>query len=174
MSRQSIVLTGFMATGKSSVGRALADTLGYRWVDTDAMIEERHGPIPEIFRNNGEEAFREIEARVATELAGVAGLVVSTGGKLMLDPVNAASLGQSARVFCLTAQPDEIMQRVTDQDGLDRPLLAGAHPAERIAELLAERAEAYARFEQIPTDGRTVEEIVDDIVERLGDGGQAL
>ncbi len=167
MSKESVVLTGFMATGKSTVGRLLADALGYRWVDTDAVIEERHGPITEIFRVNGEETFRSIEHRIAEEFAGETGVVISTGGRMMLDPANASLLSRSSRVFCLTAEPVEILRRVEDQDGPERPLLAGNSPAERVSELLAERAEAYAQFEQIPTDGRSFEEIVADIVERL-------
>ncbi len=167
MSRESVVLTGFMATGKSTVGRLLAEALGYRWVDTDAIIEERYGSIVEIFRVNGEEAFRDIESQVATELAGRTGLVISTGGRMMLDPENAALLGRSSRVFCLAARPGEILRRVESQEGPERPLLAGPSPVDRIADLLAERSEAYARFEQVPTDGRTFAEIVADIVGRL-------
>ena len=76
--RDNIVLTGFMATGKTTVGRLLADALDCEWVDTDALIEERYGPITEIFRTNGEKAFRELERDVAADLAGRRGLVIST------------------------------------------------------------------------------------------------
>ena len=167
MTRKSVVLTGFMATGKSAVGRLLADALDYEWVDTDALIEERHGPIYEIFRTDGEEAFRAMEHQIATELAGHQGLVVSTGGRMMLDPEIAVILGSGARVFCLTAEPDEVVRRVADQDGAERPLLSGDSPAARVAELLAERAAAYRVFEQVPTDDVTVDEVVQDIIRRL-------
>ncbi len=156
-----------MATGKSTVGRMLAASLGYRWVDTDSLIETEHGPIIEIFANDGEEAFRELERDVAAQLAGEAGLVISTGGRLMLDPANAAALGRSGRVFCLTAQPDEILRRIQQQSGRERPLLSGASAVDRIIELLIERAEAYAQFEQVLTDGRTFDEIVADLLSRL-------
>jgi shikimate kinase len=161
-----VVLTGFMATGKSVVGRLLAAALSYDWVDTDALIEDRHGPIHEIFRNNGEEAFRQMERRLADDLKNRKDLVVSTGGRMMLDPEIAESLGAAARIFCLTAEPAELQRRVVDEDGPERPLL-GSSPAARIAELLAERAEGYAAFEQVPTDGITVEEVVQEIVARL-------
>ncbi len=167
MAAANIVLTGFMATGKSTVGRLLAARLGYEWVDTDALIEAEHGPIAEIFRSDGEEAFRDLERVAAADLADRDGLVVSTGGRMMLDPENAATLGASSHVFCLTAEPSEILRRVEAQQGIDRPLLDTASPAERIAELLDERAAAYARYEAVPTDGRSFDQIVSDIIERI-------
>ena len=109
--RQNIVLTGFMATGKTTVGRLLADELDYQWVDTDSVIERRHGPIAEIFSNEGEEAFREMERDLAAELAEQEGLVISTGGGMMLDSATSAAFSE-ARVFCLTARPDEIARRI--------------------------------------------------------------
>ena len=77
---RNLVLTGFMGTGKTTVGRILADRLGYGFVDTDEVIESRAGPIPEIFDRDGEEAFREMERSVARELSGRTGLVIATGG----------------------------------------------------------------------------------------------
>jgi len=156
----NVVLTGFMGTGKSTVGRVLAIQLGYDWVDTDTVIESRHGPITEIFAANGEEAFREMERSLARELATEGGLVISTGGRMMLDPSIADLLGANGRVFCLVAGVDEVVRRVAEPDDPDRPLLAGGHPADQIAALLAEREEGYRRFEQVVTDGRTVEEVV--------------
>ncbi len=66
---RNIVLTGFMGTGKTTVGRLLAEQLGYEFVDTDVVIEERHGRIADLFRSIGEEAFRNIERELAAELA---------------------------------------------------------------------------------------------------------
>jgi shikimate kinase len=159
-----------MGTGKSTVGRVLATRLGYDWVDTDSVIESRHGPIAEIFAANGEEAFREMERSLAGELAAQRGLVISTGGRMMLDPDISDLLGEDARVFCLAAQVDEIVRRVTKRDESGRPLLAGGHPADRIAALLVERESGYRRFDQVATDGRTVEEVVVDLLRRLGEG----
>jgi shikimate kinase len=164
----NVVLTGFMGTGKTTVGRLLAAHLGYEFVDTDTVIVGRHGPIPAIFAEHGEDEFRRIEREVATVLAGRSGLVVSTGGRMLLDPANAEALGATGRVFCLTASVDTIVGRVApDGDAAGRPLLAGGAVRGRITELLAERAAGYAAFEQVVTDGRTPDEIVDDIVERL-------
>ena len=170
MSRSNVVLTGFMATGKSTVGRMLADALGYEWVDTDAAIEAEHGPIVKIFMANGEEAFRQMERDLATELASRQGVVISTGGGMMLDPAAATRLGASGRVFCLTAAPGEILARVEAQDGPSRPLLGGGAPGDRIEDLLSQRVEAYSQFEQVTTDARTFDEIVADLITRLSAG----
>ena len=165
--RINVVLTGFMGTGKSSVGRLGAAELGYEWVDTDSIFEARHGPIFEIFSSNGEEAFRRIERSLAAELAAGDGCVISTGGRMMLDEDTAALLGASARVFCLTASVGEILRRVVDQPEPVRPLLAGKSPARRVAEVMVERDLAYGRFEQVATDGRSVAEVAADIVARV-------
>jgi shikimate kinase len=163
-SPRNIVLTGFMGTGKTTVGRLLAQRLGYELVDTDAVIEERHGPIPEIFAEHGEAAFRQIERGLARELTSGERRVISTGGRMMLDPETAEVLGAGAHVFCLVASPETIARRVLVSGAPARPLLAGDDPHGRIAELLAERAAAYARFRQVDTDGRTAAEVADEIV----------
>lgn len=161
--RRNIVLTGFMGTGKTTVGRALAERLGAEFVDTDAVIEARHGPIPVIFVEHGEARFRELERDVATELARRSGLVISTGGRMMIDDVNAEVLGATGTVVCLTATVDTILDRVSD--GIEnRPMLADGNARDRIATLLAERTPAYARFTQIATDGRDVDDLVDQVL----------
>ena len=166
--RPNVVLTGFMGTGKTTVGRLLAHRLQYEFVDTDVLIEARGETIAEIFRSRGEDAFREIEHALAADLAARRGLVVSTGGRMMLDPRNDASLGRSGRVFCLVASPDAILARVhRDDPRRERPLLSVGDPRARIVELLAERAAGYARFEQVETDGREPGAVVDDIEARL-------
>ena len=150
---RNIVLTGFMGTGKTTVGRLLAEQLGYEFVDTDVVIEERHGKIADVFRTVGEEAFRRIERELAAELADRVRLVISTGGRMMLDPQNVANLSRNGRVFCLVATPDEIFDRVTnDPSPIERPLLSVPDPRQRIVELLAERSPDYRRFAQLTTD----------------------
>jgi len=161
----NVVLTGFMGTGKTTVGRLLADLLGYEFVDTDELIVELYGPIEAIFRERGEDAFRAIERDVAAELAERDRVVISTGGRMMLDPANAATLGARARVFCLTASPETIAARVLD--GPARPLLAGPSPIARIRQLLAEREAGYAQFEQVPTDSLTAADIAHLLLARL-------
>lgn len=164
----NVVLTGFMGTGKTTVGRLLAERLGFEFVDTDQLIEQRHGPIPAIFREHGEGEFRRLERAVADELAGRSGLVISTGGRLLLDAANAARLGASCHVFCLTASIDTILDRVgADGAAAERPMLAGPDVRRRVTELLAERAPAYARFEQVDTGTISPAAVVDQIVTRL-------
>lgn len=116
MATRNVVLTGFMGTGKTTIGRLLASRLGFEFVDTDAVIVERHGSIPAIFAERGEGAFRRMERDVADELAGRRGLVVATGGRMLVDAVNAERLGGTGDVFCLVASVDTILERV-DADG---------------------------------------------------------
>jgi shikimate kinase len=162
---RNVVITGFMGTGKTTVGRLVAESLGYAFVDTDELIAERHGPIPEIFAARGEPAFRALERAVAGELAERSGLVVATGGGMLLDPDVAAVLAATGRVVCLVASPDEVLARVVaDASGPVRPLLAAPDPRARVVELLAEREVAYRRFPQVVTDGRPPSEIAADVV----------
>lgn len=163
MSNKNIILTGFMGSGKSAVGKALADRLGYRFVDTDRLIEARAGrTVAEIFEREGEESFRAWEANVARALAEERATVIATGGRLMLDSKNAQMLGSNGQVFCLTANPDEIVKRLQMEDA-KRPLLAVPNPDARIMELLAKRAEGYARFPQIRTDNKSIEQVATEI-----------
>ncbi len=163
---RSVVLTGFMATGKSTIGRQLAARLRYGFVDTDRLIEERFGPIPEIFRTQGEERFRAIERELASELAALPALVVATGGGMLVDSAVAdVFIGTGSLVVSLVADVDTIYQRVGgERAGERRPMLAVADPRQRIAELVAERESAYARFPQVRTDTNSSARIVDEIV----------
>ena len=175
MNSQNIILTGFMGCGKTTVGRILASRLGYRFVDTDRLIEERCAmTVEQVFASRGEAAFRLLEREVAEELGGLGGLVVATGGKLMLDAGNAKALGNSGHVFCLTASPEDILRRVGGDAGAVRPLLQGDDPRGRIRQLLEERREGYRQFPQVASGGGSPEEVAEEIL-RLVDmaqGGQ--
>jgi len=161
MQKRSVVLTGFMGTGKSTVGRLLAAQLDYRFVDTDALIMVQNGrSVSTIFQEEGEAAFRAMETAVSLQLSQEVGLVIATGGRLMLDPANATLLS-NAHIFCLTASVETILSRV-DDDG-KRPLLNVADPAQRIRHLLAEREAGYGRFPQIKTDHKTAAQISKEI-----------
>ncbi|MBW2483039.1 MAG: shikimate kinase [Deltaproteobacteria bacterium] len=165
MSKPNIILTGFMATGKTTVGKRLAAQLGYAFVDTDELIAERSGqPIAEIFREKGEAAFRRMESEIAQELGEKEGLVVSTGGGLMLNPVNAAALGRRGRVFCLVATPEEILDRISKDEHVKRPLLEAPDPMLRIVELMRQREVGYGRFRQMVTSGKTLDEITQELI----------
>ena len=170
MSDDNILLTGFMGTGKTTTGRALARRLGREFVDTDELLVARAGQsIADIFRASGENHFRALEAAAAEELAARRGLVIATGGRLLLDPDNATALGATGPIFCLTATPETILARVGADAG-KRPLLSGADPAARIRVLLAQRAPAYARFRAVPTDGRGPGEVAAEIAAIVAGG----
>jgi len=157
-----------MATGKSAVGRALASRLGWREVDTDALIEQRAGrSIAEIFAAEGEEAFRELESEVAEEVARHAGSVIVTGGGIVLRERNMSALRLAGPVVCLTASVETILERTRGTS--HRPLLRVEDPATRVRELLERRAPFYAKADHtIDTGALTVAEVCDRIVNLLG------
>ena len=164
---RNVILTGFMGTGKSTVGRRLASQLGWTFCDTDPMIEERAGKsIPRIFAEDGEAAFRAIETEVARGLAALEHCVIATGGGIVVTAGNLELLEAAGRVILLEASPEEIWRRVGGSD--HRPLLAHPDPQGEIVRLLGQRAGAYGRIRtKINTDGRTAGQIVQDIVERI-------
>ena len=156
MNRENIVLTGFMGTGKSTVGRLLAKELQYNFVDTDSLIEQRCGmSIPDFFKTKGEQVFRQLETEVTRELSTCSSQVISTGGGLILNPENVAILNPVSHIFCLVASPEEVLRRVSKGNNGERPLLAGGSPLETITSLLKKRKEAYNQFAQITTTGKT-------------------
>lgn len=160
----TVVITGFMGTGKTSVGRALADRLRVAFVDTDSLIEKSEGrSVTEIFDDRGETYFRTVERQAIAAALATPGAVVATGGGAVMDPDNVAALRKAAPLVCLSARPDVIEARTRAQGGT-RPLLSGADLEQHIAVLLAQRAEAYARADrQIDTSDRNLEDLVDEI-----------
>jgi shikimate kinase len=166
MKKQNIIITGFMGTGKTTMGKRLAAALGYDFVDTDELIVARSGQtIEEIFNEKGEAAFREMEATIARELGEKEGTVIATGGGTMLDVDNAAVLGKNGCVFCLVATPEEILERLAHDPDIRRPLLDGPNPMDRIITLLKERETGYARFRQLVTSGKSPEELTTQLIE---------
>ena len=143
MTSANIILTGFMGTGKSSIGREVAARAGRPFVDLDDLIVERAGkPIPDIFAQDGEPAFRALEAAVCAEMAAPAGRVIATGGGAVVDPANREALAAGGTLICLDADPAAILARVGHEQ--DRPMLAGEDRRSRITALLIQRAGAYA------------------------------
>lgn len=167
MSKTNIILTGFMGTGKSTVGRALAARLGATFVDTDQLIEQRTNcRITDIFTRQGEATFRQMEADLALELADRHDLVIATGGGFFINHENIRVLEQNSRILCLTATPPEILSRV-NKEAQVRPLLQHPNPLKQIEQLLLERESVYCQFPQIPTSGKTVHQVVDSIIDLL-------
>jgi shikimate kinase len=131
-----------MGTGKSSVGRIVADALEFEFVDTDAMIEAQSGrTITDIFATNGESVFRKLEEQVVEQLASRQKLVISTGGGLVMNPINLTSLKSHALVVCLWASAETIFERVRTQT--HRPLLQTEDPLAKIKDLLDVRGPIY-------------------------------
>jgi shikimate kinase len=131
-----------MGTGKSSVGRIVADALQFEFVDTDAMIEAQSGrTIADIFATNGEPVFRQLEEQVVEQLTSRQKLVISTGGGLVMNPNNLKSLKTHALVVCLWASAETIFERVRTQT--HRPLLQTSDPQAKIKELLDVRGPTY-------------------------------
>lgn len=162
---RNLVLTGFMATGKTTVGRIVAQHLGFDFVDTDELIEQEHGPIAEIFAEQGESGFRQIERSVARQVASGRRRVIATGGGMVVDPESRETLTRASLIVCLTASPDEINRRINEESkARERPMLASDEPEDRIRSLLAEREGTYSQFDQVVTDGREPEEIADDVI----------
>ncbi|MBI5248926.1 MAG: 3-dehydroquinate synthase [Desulfomonile tiedjei] len=165
---RNIIITGFMGTGKTVVGKDLALLLGREFVDTDDLIEQRVGiPIATIFADMGEPRFRELENEVCRELARTRNLVVSTGGGMLLNTENRKLLTSSGIVIRLKCSPEKILGRVGKAG--DRPLLNCADPAERIDALLIKREPAYSSLPfHVDTTSIGVVGTVETIVNILG------
>lgn len=160
-----IILTGFMGTGKTEVGRRLARALGRAFVDTDRLVETKAArSVSEIFARDGEAGFRALERDAVAEACALPDAVIATGGGALVDAENRRRLAAAGPVVCLTASPEEILRRIGTAES--RPLLAGCGShAERIArvrELLAARATAYGSATRtIDTTGLTVDQTVE-------------
>jgi len=156
----NLYLVGFMGTGKTTVGRALAQRLSMKLCDVDAEIERREGvTVAEIFQQRGEPAFREMEREFITTGHPATGCIVSCGGGLVVQPGMVEELRKRGVVVCLTARPETILART--QSHKNRPLLEAEDPIARIRELLEKREPAYrAAGTQVLTDLRPLPEVV--------------
>ncbi|WP_018132417.1 shikimate kinase [Effusibacillus pohliae] len=160
----NIYVIGFMGTGKTTVGQALASRIGWAWIDMDQELEKREGrSIADMFAENGEDYFRKRESELLEELAGCHRLLVTTGGGIVLRPVNRERMRQTGCVISLTADKQAIKNRVSQQAG--RPLLTGGELDQRIDRLLQERNGLYNDADiVIDTTDRDVAEIVREIL----------
>jgi shikimate kinase len=165
----NIALFGFMAVGKSVVGRLIAQRLDLTFIDLDDMIMNRAGkPITAIFEEDGETRFREIEKAVAREVSARGGQVIACGGGTLINSENLENLKKSSVMILLTADPETILKRV-ESDGDSRPLLKAPDTLERIKSLLCARSSSYLKAADIVVDTsyRTPEEVAEDILLRL-------
>lgn len=137
-----IVLVGMPGSGKSTVGRLVAEAAGRPFVDTDAVFEELHGvPVPSYLRTHGEPAFREAEAAAVATACGMPGAVIGAGGGAILDPLNRWALWRHGVVAWLDLTPSELVERLRG-DGVPRPTVA-PYTADRLASVLRDRAPFY-------------------------------
>jgi shikimate kinase / 3-dehydroquinate synthase len=163
MTCKNIILTGFMGTGKTSVGIALAKALEWEYVDTDALIQERESmTVPEIFAKHGEACFRALEHEFCTQLVSRKDIVVATGGGMPANPENRKLLNAAGLVINLRCKVSEILKRIEKFES--RPMLACVDPAQQARDLLKNREPAYASFPfQIDTTGLTVTDVIERI-----------
>lgn len=142
-SPRSVFLVGMMGAGKTTVGRLLAEAIGFEFVDADRELEARSGvPIPTIFEIEGEAGFRRREAALLEELTARHHIVLATGGGAVLEPTTRQRLRDRGLVIYLRTTADEVHRR-TRRDK-SRPLLRTENPRERIEQLIAEREPLYA------------------------------
>ena len=156
---RNLILIGFMGTGKTTIGKRVATSLGFRFEDTDALITRKAGkPITRIFEEDGEEAFRDLETEVLQKISEQSGRVISTGGGIVTRPRNREILKSAGFVIWLKASPETIYERI--RHNRSRPLLQTPDPETTIRELLAERSDSYEASKNlaITTDDLTLEE----------------
>ena len=163
----NIVLCGMMGSGKSTVGKEVAAITGKTFMDTDEVIVERHGKIADIFREFGEGYFRDLESGLVKEISQREGLVLSTGGGLVLRKENVDLLRQKGKIFFLRASIETLLGRLK-KDG-ERPLLEGEEELRsRLDRLLQARTSIYeaAADDIVDTDGKTPKEIATEIARK--------
>lgn len=161
-----VILIGFMGCGKSSVGKALANAMGIPFVDTDGMIEEQAGrKINDIFREDGEEYFRELETSVLKQLLSAQERkVIAVGGGLPVREINREYLKRLGTVVYLLAKVETLTGRLEGDD--TRPMLRGGELKKRIETLMDARGELYGKAAdvRVETDDKDFEQIVKEIM----------
>lgn len=169
---KNLVLVGFMGSGKTAVGKRIAERLGLTFVDMDAEIERKAGrKISEIFAHEGESYFRFLERREAMELVKKQDQVIATGGGVVLDPDNLKDFRGTGVVVCLWVDGEAAYERT--KRAAHRPLLQGEDPRKRIEDLLQKRQPLYQQIENVvDTRSRSLDTIVEDVL-RIYRGSEA-
>ncbi|MBS3977009.1 MAG: shikimate kinase [Syntrophomonadaceae bacterium] len=162
--KSNIVLTGFMATGKTTVGQSLSLLLHKKFIDADVEIERATRlSIPQIFSLYGEARFRAEEALILKKLAQFRDVVIATGGGAVLHVSEMEELGRHGYIICLTAAPETILARIAAKS--QRPLLPENSPIEYVMNLLAQREAYYRRADLIiDTTDLNIDEISQEIL----------
>jgi shikimate kinase len=168
------VLIGFMASGKTTVGRLVAERLQRKFLDLDHLIEETAGmKVPELFRTQGEPAFRQAEAKALREALKMDGLVLATGGGAACREDNLQAMLAGGYVVALSAPPAEVLKRTGGASG--RPLLdSAADPLSEAHRLLAEREPFYSRAHlRVETVGKSPPQVAAEIVAAVRQEGRS-
>ena len=172
--KANIILIGFAATGKTRVGHRLAERLGREFVDTDQRVEEMAGkPIPEIFAEDGREAFDELEHQALEEACAHQGLVIAAGGGAIMFDENRDLMVEAGHMVCLEAKPRTIYERLRQAQAegtssVADVLLKGDDPVRRIAMFKEIRQAYYAIADwTVHTDRLTIDQVVDEVVRGL-------
>jgi len=165
----NLVLIGYRATGKTTLARLLAERLGWDWSDADVEIERRAGKsIARIFAEDGEPAFRDLEAAVVADLCRQKRLVLAAGGGAPMRPESREAMRASGKVVWLKAQPETIQARMADDATTEarRPDLTDKGGLEEIVALLARREPIYRRSAhlEVDTEGKVPDQIADEIL----------
>lgn len=165
---KNIVLTGFMGTGKTEVGRELARILGWRIIDVDSeIIKAQNMNINDIFGRFGEQVFRQMETEMVRKVSQNRNVIISTGGGVVLRQENMDHLRERGVIICLDATPETIFRRTSGNN--ERPLLRVEDPLGKIRELLESRRPFYQRADlTIDTEGKTPLFIAEEILEKVG------
>ena len=169
--KSNVALVGFMGVGKTTIGEALASKLKKKFVRTDDLIIElAKKPIPQIFREEGESRFRELETAIVKQVSEEDNLVIDCGGGVVLNRLNIDRLRRKAKIVLLTASPETILRRVRNDD-VERPLLNVPNQLERIKELLADRESFYKKSADFEVDTSYLDkdEAANKISNMLGD-----
>ena len=167
-----ITLIGYRATGKTTLAKLLAERLGWKWIDADVEIERWAGKtIARIFAEDGEPAFRDLEAQVIADLCRRKNLVLAAGGGAPLREENRKAMRQNGKVVWLAAQPETILRRMTGDitTAQRRPNLTDKDPLEEIIHLLARREPIYRETADITvdTENRTPDDLATEILTQL-------
>jgi len=160
-----VILVGLPGSGKSTVGRLAAGLLGASWVDLDVVIEQRAGkPVARIFAEDGEPAFRALEAELGDGVLAGEPVVFSPGGGFITDPARRRRVIDRGLAIYLVTSPAVAASRVVE--AANRPLLEGRDPAERMAELLRQRRDGYLEApEKVTTDTATPRDVARRVAE---------
>lgn len=168
----NIALIGFMAAGKSSVGRLLGERLGRPFIDVDDEIERAESlTVADIFARHGEGYFRDREGEVFRRVAEGMGLIIGLGGGTLLDPRNRAVLLARCATVWLKASAQEVIRRMALPDAPERPLVQGGEPGIVVPRLLGVREPLYRGADLIvDTDGKSIDAICDEIIAWIAAG----